>query len=464
MSQHRQRLEKIAEQITVIGLAGGDMQKKLAEIVDTNDLTVHEIQRLAEMANRSVQTGLFKKASDKRFVFKLCDPKPFKEAARKHAESSIARAPNDAEKVAAVLEEMGGDPFAMPYREPENFSLYAVKADPELEYESKTAETRAMLIQLDKARLEVEAMEKQAFTDMAQIRKYASDRKTEAVQAAMDMIGSHITLPSLYEAVTSAVEGSEAREGAHEDADALMLAIIQGLKARGVANHVMGFRYQGDQDEIEQLDAPALLRRCQIVTGRAHPRNDIGLPDITKTSATTSSEQYAEAQTDAPLTDEASQWLSARPSMAGPWQAYLDDKTVSNLPGGAPKLINGENEFVIGVKDLIGARDRMQRLHSANEYIGLKIKQIEEAMRKLDGAQKKADVQIVEYREKKAAITTAGLSKAKQVPVAADAAKNASIPQTNVSSMLAGTHKPPAQPLALLALSGVPGASSGAMA
>src|ERR1019366_7043048 len=118
----KDRLQQLANQVKSAGLEDKSMQKKLAQIVSDNDLTTHEIQRIAEMANRDVQLALYKTSSDKRFKFELANPEPLKVSARK--EAGVFAAHTETSKTASALSSVGENPFSVPYREPKKFSIY----------------------------------------------------------------------------------------------------------------------------------------------------------------------------------------------------------------------------------------------------------------------------------------------------------------------------------------------------
>jgi hypothetical protein len=67
-------------------------------------------------------------------------------------------------------------------------------------------------------------------------------------------------------------------------------------------------------------------------------------------------------------------------------QMYLDD--AQNTPNNAPRVINASSEFIVAVRNLVGEQGRLRQVHGAQEYLGLKLKQLEEAMRKLTSIRK----------------------------------------------------------------------------
>jgi len=394
----KQRLMQLAERVKEAGLSGGSMQDKLAEIIQQNDLTQHEIQRIAEMANRDVQLGLYKTAHDKRFKFKLIDPAPLKEAAKRAAAASSQPTSRQIgqSKTAMVIDQSGGDPFRVPYRAPTKLSLYDHPMDEKLAHELESAEVRKTILQLDKAKRDTEQLFKQGQAEIIKVAEKADQSYKQMIQAALDMVQTGVTLPSLYQAVMVACSGRRlAQEEIRKNGEDLMMLIILGLKKRGVPNHRMGFRHRGDPATLDKLSPDDLLKLCQLSTGQIK-EHDV---DMRLTKIANYDEHTVKATGPVPsqrMDEEAAEFLNKRTSVKQypVAQTYLDDRNVDNLPGGKPKVLNTNNEFIIAVTDLMGDQSRMVRLHSANEYIGLKLKQIEQAMRKLDGAQKTADAEF----------------------------------------------------------------------
>lgn len=388
----KDRLKMLANQVKSAGLAGESMQAKLAEIVAANDLTGHEIQRIAEMANRDVQLALYKTAHDKRFKFELADPEPLKETARKHA--TLIATSTEATKTASALSAVPAQPFTAPYREPKKFSLYDAPMDEKLAFEIESTEVRKTIQGLDKVRLETEGLHKQGEAEIIKVAVKAEKDHAAAVQGALDLIMTGVTLPSIYQAVMAAVSGHRAGAEIRKTAHDLMMLIVTGLKKRGVPNHRMGFRHKGDVNKLDKLKPEEIMELC------AHSGPDFTSLDLDMELAKKAN--YTEHKTDNGkpsipyMIDEAEQHLSNRPSqMKYPVpQQYLDDRNTDNLQNGAPRVFNTDNEFVIAITDLLGDQSRMTRLHSAQEYLGLKLKQIENSMRMLTSAQKTAEAEL----------------------------------------------------------------------
>lgn len=397
----RIRLNKFAAQLTEVGLAGGDMQSKLASLVMNEDLSPHEISRVVEKANRDVQLGLYKVAEDKRFSFKLLDAKTASAQARKQAEASMTTEADGFDKLAFAIDAAGGDPFAAPadaFQEaisPERsyFSLYDHPLDEKVAYAQSEHRTRELLLALDRQREELVATVKEAGAARVQAYDNATVAHKQTVQAALDMIGAGVTLPSLAMALYAAVSGSGSGPDAAKSVDNLLTLIVQGLKERGIPNHRLGFRWDADIDEIEKLSTEDIVAMAKRSAG-LQCGGDLSLQ--TQKRAQRYIEQVPDYASMRPTGqhpfEDAADHLQNRPSVKdfGVPQAYLDDKNVSNTPNGRPKVVNGDSEFVIGIRDLMGAQDRLMRLHAANEYLGLKVKQIEGAMRGLKTAQLKA--------------------------------------------------------------------------
>lgn len=387
------RLQQFADTVKAAGLEGKSMTAKLAELVETNDFTPHEIERIAEMANRGVQLALYKVAEDKRFKFELCDPVPLKAAARKHAESQFAG--TGATKVAEA--ELSGDPFKLPGKNRiDELSIMQQPLDEEIVLQSKLAEIDMKLVELDKLRIEYESTKKEGALTEHEAHQQAQARMSSMVQAAMDMLMTGITLPSLYEAVLAGVEGTHAMPGEREAADMLMALIITEIKKRGMPNHKMGFRSLGHPADLDKLTAEDLLERCRFIFHTQHPERDLDQRDRQKYAAY--SEEHKVKTGPAPkegpraLLTESEEWLSKRPSAAGfKDQTYLDEAETNNIPPKGIRVINGQNEFVIGVKDLVGTQARVWRARNAAEYLGLKLKEIESILTDLTKAKREVN-------------------------------------------------------------------------
>lgn len=393
----RYRLAQLAEKVKVAGFAGKSMTDELSKIAQAEDLTHDEISRVAEIANRDVQLGLYKTATDKRFKFELADPAPVKAAARKTASTLQSSSVGSFEKVASAIDEVGGDPFAAPFRSKDNLSL--LQHVPNEETFAKIAadrqefEDRNQLFELDKARLGVEAMFREGEQWAAKIAGSAVDNEKTIVQSAMDMVHSGVTLPSIYEALAAAVSGSTVPEEEMENAALITRMIIEGLKARGVENYKMGFRDHGDPEAMAKMTTEQLVERCKQLSSYSQPRqeNTFSMRDV-KTAAqyteahVSRGETGRDANVDAGAT--AMELLQKRPSVMDHKvpQMYLDD--AQNTPNNAPRVINASSEFIVAVRNLVGEQGRLRQVHGAQEYLGLKLKQLEEAMRKLTSIRK----------------------------------------------------------------------------
>lgn len=386
MSSHKARLAQFAEVVKKAGLAGQSMQKKLAEIISDNDLTGHEIDRIAEIANRDVQLALYKSASDKRFKFELINPEPLKAEAKKHAQASRTGAPSSAQKVASIIYEEGGDPFAVPYRSSEPLSLFEQPMNMKTAAEMELTEIHKTTLALGQKHAEYELVSREGKAEMLKIAGQADKTFSKSVQAAIDLISTGVTLPSLYTAVAAASGGSRATDEERKSADALMLLIVRGIKERGIPNHRLGFRHRGNIELLDRLSPEELIVLCKQSTGRIY-EHDVPMPIVKMAD-------YLKSTHD--LVDDLDPHLALRDTDRVA-QPYLDDKYVGNTPGGKPLVINGENEFVIGVTDLIGDQSRVVRCHAANEYVGLKLKQIEHTLHELLAAKKGLEGKIADF-------------------------------------------------------------------
>lgn len=392
----RSRLEKIAAQVTEAGLAGKDMTSKLSSLLESNDLSANEIRRVAEMANRNTQLGMYKIAEDKRFKFALCSPGDLVEGAKTAAVQSMTAE----SKFAAAIDEAGGDPFApMEYDgDGEKLSLYNHVLSPQVEKDARMLEPRRMLQELDRTHRELQLVKQAGLAAHTELMGKAHEAHDKALQSAVDLLmGGGITLTDLYLAVWTSCSGDLSGVDAIDHADDIMSVIISGLKKRGVPNHKMGFHWKGDMDALAKLDADDLLALAKRSAGIDKIPGGGDLSIQTQKQAQRYLEnvhKHAPNRDDSPHpSEDAAEWLGIRPSQKEhPWpSSYLDEKVVSNTPGGRPKAINGDCEFVIGVRDLRGVQSRLTRSHNAQEYLGLKLKQIEHAMRQIKDAEKVAE-------------------------------------------------------------------------
>jgi hypothetical protein len=392
----RHRIAQLADQVKSAGLKGQSMTAELAKVASEHDLTTSEIERIAESANREVQLGLYKSSQDKRFKFDLARPSEVQGAARKTASTLVLDAAGEAEKFAELTDEMGGDPYAAPSRDSEldRMSLVQILSDEQiskLAEENQEREDREMIMELGKQHSEFEAVRLEGTVWEVKCAQEASRSHAEMAQAACDMIHGGVTLPSLYEAIVAATSGSTCTEEELKAADTITLMVIDELKKRGVENYKMGFRDHGDPDALKALTPEKLLKRCKQVCGyTSDPRNagTIDMNDVKTAEVYTESTPHATSpkfndKKQENLLEDAVSLLNSRPSNADHKvpQHYLDD--ADNYMDGKPRVINATNEFVIAVKNLVGEQGRIHQVHAAQEYVGLKLKEIEEALRKL---------------------------------------------------------------------------------
>jgi len=419
---HKARLQPFIDEVKAAGLKGESMQEKLASIVSSHDFTPHEIRRIAEDANRGVHIALTKQAhaqkKDARLRFELADPEKLVGQARKSAEASMYR---DGSSKLAAIQEAGGDPFApIPDSGNVKLSLYEHPMDPALAYSLDEAKTRAMLLELDKTRAEVEIVHNEAKSAGVSALSEANDAHDRIIQSAIDMVTSGVTLPSLYRAVMATVSGCRLdNEKNPEELRTLLRLIVEGLKSRGVPNHRLGFRYAADRNEIDQLSTDDIISMCENAV--AYDRGACPPPALTKQAQYYLQKQpnYGGQQlTGKHPFEDAAHWLENRPAQADfklP-QTYLDERNTGNTPGGTPRVVNGDSSFTIAVKDLVGARDRLLKTHNAQEYLGLKLKEIAEATGQLKRAQ---HIAAKQYEQKVAVLPAlAGLA-ARALPAVA---------------------------------------------
>lgn len=408
----QKRLACMADKVAEAVMSGGSAQEKLAELVSENDLSPNEIRRVVEMANRNSQLGLYKTAENKCFKFELADPTPHIKEAAKQAECSVY-ADDSAAKMAAAIDEAGGDPFApIDYPDEERkLSFYDQPLHPDTLRNNFMAENRSMLQSLDRTRRELEAMKTASMQAIIRYESEGRDASSRAIQAAVDLLMSGaIKLPDLYLAVWNSVSGDTSGVNPVDHADALMSVIISGLRKRGVPNHKLGFRFRGDLNEIDSLSEDDLLALAKRAAG-------VPLDGDVTMQTQKRAQRYLETAHKFQKNDDeghpfedAGEWLGVRSSLTD-WtvpDSYMDEKNVGNTPGGKIKAINGDSEFIIGIRDLMGCRDRLLKSHNADEYIGLKLKQIEGMMRKLEDSQKVAEAEydemLLEHEQAKDAV------------------------------------------------------------
>lgn len=408
---HKARLQPYIDEVKSAGLRGESMQAKLASLVQANDFTPHEIRRIAEDANRGVHIALTKQAhaqkKDARLRFELADPEKLVGEARKSAEASLYR--EGSSKLAAI-EEAGGDPFApIPESGDVKLSLYDHALDPALAYSLEEAKTRSMLLELDKTRAEIEIVHNEAKSAGVSAMSEGSEAHDRIIQSAIDMVMSGVTLPSLYRAVMATVSGCRLdNEKNPEELRTLLRMIVEGLKSRGVPNHRLGFRFAADRNEIDNLSIDDIVSMCENAV--AYDRGACPPVALTKQAQYYLQKQpnYATMhETGKHPYEDAAAWFEKRPSQADHKlpQSYLDERNTGNTPGGTPRIVNGDSSFTIAVKDLVGARDRLLKTHNAQEYLGLKLKEISEATGQLKRAQ---HIAAKQYAEKTAVLPLVG--------------------------------------------------------
>jgi hypothetical protein len=386
---HRIKLQPHVEVVKSAGLQGHSMQDALVKVASEHDLTPHEIRRIAEDANRSVHVTLTKQAhsqkKDARLKFELADPEKVIGEVRKTAAAHLVSGTHTQTSKVAAIEEADGDPFAAPLQPTTKLSLYDTALDEDAAFAREEAQTRGLLIQLDKQHADLQALLNEAKMACISSLTEAGDAHKKGIQAAMDMVQTGITLPSLYRAIMATVSGERAGEGAEEEARKVLRLIVEGLKERGVPNHRLGFRYAANKNEIDGLSTEDIISMCENAV--SYDRGEL----------TKAAQLYIEKQpdyatmksTDLHPYEDAAAWMENRPSQSDHKlpQTYLDERNTGNMPGGHARVFDGDSEFIVSVKDLMGARDRVLKLHSAQEYLGLKMQEIAEAVKHLKTAQ-----------------------------------------------------------------------------
>ena len=396
MTAQALRLSNFADELKKAGVAGESMQAVLDKVAEREDLTADEINRVAEMANRNVQLELHKTSSNKRFKFEVADPSKTRTHARKKsAEWQALPEATDTEKLAAAINDAGGDPFAAPHRQTEtSLTGYRITDDQaeKLAFDIQEKQDREALFALDESRIKLELLEKTANFEVARLSDSAESHRKDLIQAAMDMIEHAVTLPDLYAACYAAGAGSDIDQANHlRNVNNLMGMVIEGLKERGMPAYRMGFRDYGNPEKLEAMSTEDWLKHCMMVSGYGDMsvQNTFTMQEakgasVEKDAAMT----YSEAHTaDQPIdfwsdqTNDPVKILMNRPSV----KDYKIPQFRVDQAKNHVRVFNSNHPFIISVENLIGDRSRMVQLHGAQEYLGLKLKQIEEAISALSG-------------------------------------------------------------------------------
>lgn len=403
MSTLKIRIESLTDKLAEAGLAGADMTAELRKLAEAEDLSANEIRRIGESANRRVQLGLFKTASDKRFMFKLADCNTVAGEVSKTAADETEKVSSFDVRLDAI-NEAGGDPFAAPDRPSYgDLSLFNETVDVKVAETAAKVADAELMAQLRRAQASLEALAHEAKIEESGIKRAAVEANDRLVQSAVNLVTHGITLPSLYDAVLAGASGSNSgvdMADAVGKTDALMELVISGLKARGIENHKMGFRHNGDPNGLAELSTDQLIALCKRHSSYQRPQ-DLTMADVKTAELLKQADSYLERYSQpgpegegAPLRpDDALEMLKRRATQNGQFavpQAYLDD--ADNYRNGEPRVYNTNDEFIVSVRDLVGAQDRIRRCHAAQEYIGLKLKKIEDAMAALSEARKTADL------------------------------------------------------------------------
>ena len=387
MSVVKERIKRLSDQVKDAGLKGDDMNDVLAKVAEAEDLSATEIQRVAERANREVQLALKKTAGKQSFKFTLIDGQKIAASCTKKAMASTEREPTELEVKMAYS-------FEGPKRARVDGLLGDLSAavSPATKFSQVDFETLKLADSLRTAAKELDELLKEAATEELTAAGKLVQTEEQMLNVAFDLLTSNITACSLYEAIVAGHSGSQSGIR-HCDlikaADETMTKILEYCKKRGVPNHQLGFCHKGDIDALESLTVPELLELCKRQSAYTEP-SDLKM-DLVK-SAEAKLAAYTEfisegrgndAEPSRPI--HAEQWLQNRQSQKIP-QAYLDSPVRTNQP----LIINTDHELIINVKDLVGAQDRLVKLHGAQEYLGLKLKEISEAMKDLQSSRAEA--------------------------------------------------------------------------
>ena len=390
---HVQRLKDLSDIVKDAGMRGENMTETLHKVAEIHDLTVDEIDRVAELANREVQLGLYKSAEDKRFKFDLAKPSVVKQAARKSA-GTTTKSASATQKLAYAIDEVGGDPFASPLRDSDVQALsLATSIDDErcakIAEERQDYSDRELFFALGEQEAKLLAIKTEGDMQEMKIAQDAAQHHKQLVQSAVDLVTTGITLPSLYDAIVAAVSGSTCTEEEKETSENILRMIISALKEKGIPNYRMGFRDHGDPEALDSMTEDDLVTRCkQLSSYEADPRAGGTITHQDVKSATVLYEEqvkhtdlnFGGAQIN--LQRDAEHHMRTTATNKFKPQRYLDDADNFDKDG-KPVVVNANSEFIVAVKNLVGDQTRMRQTHSAQEYIGLKLKQIEEAMSNL---------------------------------------------------------------------------------
>lgn len=397
----KQRIHRLSRKLAEMGVSGRDMTEELRKMAREEDLSRNEILRIAEEANRKTQLELFKRASDRRFKFKLADGRVVAdelttEQTKKPTKTLTEKEASYYQKLDAI-NEVGGDPYAVPYRSSfKELSFAQASVQPDTVKAVKVSEALEQYHKLAKLKEELLAVQKEAQIEATKVVSQAFSTHKQAIQSAVDLIAHGISLSSLYDAIIAGLSGSNSGvdfEDAVDKTDEVMLLIIHGLKERGIPNHRFGFRYAGDPDEFDRLPPEKLLELCKRESSYQRPQ-DLTMRDVKTASSYREWHAPESKKNDAPLRPEAAEaWLNERPSQNRPYavpDTYLE--YADNFgPDGKVRAYNTNSQFIVSIRDLVGAQDRLRRCHAAQEYIGLKLKRIDEALGALASKIKRAE-------------------------------------------------------------------------
>jgi hypothetical protein len=299
------------------------------------------------------------------------------------------------------------------------------------ELEKAAAQLDQDIRALTRARGDCELVAKEAAVDEFGADADARQAQGKIIASAINLVMSGVTLPSLYTAVCAAVNGPMAGDEDRHVARLIMKLVIEGLRERKFPVHKMGFKNTVGANAMEELTNEDLMRMCETVLHQMDTYKEPKLAAFgthqdplhpSKVAAYFQHDHKGRAPSGKQPFEDAATWLTERPSAQDP-NLPMDPDWASNTPGGKIRVLDGNSEFIVGVKDLISARERKLKLHDSQEYIGLRMKQIDEGIRAL--VEKRASVE-----QRKAAIAgigTAAKALIKAIPAAVKASPGQAI-------------------------------------
>jgi hypothetical protein len=381
-------ISQLAKAVSEHGVAGGNMTEKLASLAEKHDLSALEIGRVAADANRATQLALYKVAEDKRFKFDLCDAASVTKTAQKIAVHSLFDN-TDARKMASVTVEEGGDPFAAPrFDEPVKMSLYEAPVDPRQAARDQVVELDRLIAKLSRQEAEVLAVKEAACSEATKWWGDTHDALRRAIQSAADLCQTGIAFHDLYFAMRSAVNGQGATDDDRRVTDMLALHILGELKKRGLPNQALRVAFRGDPRQLESLDEGDILALVKLSLGiPSDAAEDTDILNPARKQARLYVEHVSAMAAPRPDSDrgfdlgtEAAEWLTKSPIQQENAVPEAWVRAAEPLLNGKPRVINANSEFVTAIKDLVNSQQRLGKNHNAQEYLGLKLKDIADAL------------------------------------------------------------------------------------